>query len=239
MDGIKPKTITLGNVEGNGQWMQRQGKNGEPDKIFLRTGSMIGIKKIFDNIRGIKTAPLAITKSLERTLHFHNLKLSNSDIKKAGAYLSFDDTIKFTTKSKIENKPTKSILKDLPEPEKTFDAMKTHINNLRIAVDLDNIKFDKSHPDYENLKSQKDHLEETIKDIAFISTSYEPIDDNIKKLGQQKQKLISQLAVLSTTFEKGYHRSPVWEKRMDNLQAEINKINFTQEKKQSAWDNFY
>lgn len=40
MDGIKTRTITFGNVEGNGNWKIKPGsKKGEPEKIFKRNGS--------------------------------------------------------------------------------------------------------------------------------------------------------------------------------------------------------
>ena len=114
----KPKIVILGNVEdvkgtSNGEWKLKEGKNGKPDKIFLRTGSMIQIKKLFDKVRGIKDAPVGITKSLKETFNNHKIPFTNKSINegvefnthyvpnfgKAGAYLSPDERIIFISKS--------------------------------------------------------------------------------------------------------------------------------------------
>ena len=266
----KPKIVILGNVEdvkgtSNGQWKLKEGKNGKPDKIFLRTGSMIQIKELFDKVRGIKDAPNGITTSLKKILNSNTINLTNTSIntgikfystyKSDGFKVSEDDTpIVFT--SKVKPKSTDNITENL-------------INNLKEAINFDDIKFDKSHPDYKKLTEQKRLVGDRIEKIAMTSTVFKPTDALEKDLTLQKAETKTAFNQLKSMIV-GYHQIDdmidnidftsadknkdelklmladlnevgVWTKRIENFSTKLDEINFIQEKEKTflgnLWDN--
>ena len=251
MNGIKPKTITLGNVEGNGQWKLKPGsKKGEPDKIFKRNGSETIFHKLADKLRGIKDAPEDITRSLKETFASNKINLSN---------LSINSGIKFySTYSPVNKSVAPIIFTSKVTPKLTGNITQNLINDLKETINFDDIKFDKSHPDYKKLTEQKRLVGDMIEKIAITSTVFRPTDELEKDLTLQKAQIKTAFHQLKSTIV-GYHQVDdmidkfdhssayknkdelkrmiadlnvvgVWSKRIENFSTKLDEIKFIQEK---------
>ena len=67
MKANQSRIIVLGNMSGNGDLMIKKGKDGEPEKIFIRKGATTPLHKLLDKIRGITKANAELETTLKNS----------------------------------------------------------------------------------------------------------------------------------------------------------------------------
>jgi hypothetical protein len=111
-----------------------------------------------------------------------------------------------------------------------------HIANLEKAIDLGQIQFDKTKPNYNQLNRQKEIVETTIKLIASISTlkKSERIIEGRGSLSDLKLQLKREFQSLMIMANNNGYQPENWIKRTADLDNTLRSIDFIQEKK-SSW----
>ncbi len=111
-----------------------------------------------------------------------------------------------------------------------------HIANLEKAIDLGQIQFDTTKPNYKQLNRQKEIVETTIKLIASASTlrKSERIDEGRGSLSNLKLQLKREFQTLMIMANNNGYQPENWIKRTVDLDSALRLIDLPQEKK-SSW----
>lgn len=113
---------------------------------------------------------------------------------------------------------------------------KKHIANLEKAIDLGQIQFDKTKPNYNQLNRQKEIVETTIKLIASTSIlrKSERIAEGRGSLSDLKLQLKREFQSLMIMANNNGYQPENWIKRTADLDSTLRSIDFIREKK-SSW----